>query len=213
MQEQKDIINYYDKIATNYAAKSQDEFALNLFERVLVREFALEILHKGKVIDIGCGPGQITDFLSKHELTHLVGIDSSSQMVRIAKEQYPLLQFEVADLLHLPYPDHSFGAALAFYSMIHFDEKQLRTAFQEIKRILSANGQFLLAFYTGDSIKHLDQYLDTPVSIDFYFYEIGHIMELLMSLGFEIIDVMEQPNPSALEKGSKRAYIWSQYTP
>ncbi|MDJ1480927.1 class I SAM-dependent methyltransferase [Cytophagaceae bacterium YF14B1] len=212
MQEKKDIVDYYDKIATNYAAKTQDEFAPNQFERVLIREFALEVLHRGKVIDVGCGSGQITDFLSKHKITDLVGIDMSSQMIHIAKEQYPLLQFEVADLQQLPYPDHSFGAVLAFYSMIHFDEEQLKIAFQEIKRTLSANGQFLLAFHTGNSIRHLDQYVDHAVSIDFYFYEIGHIMELLMTIGFEIIDVMEQPNPSALENGSKRAYIWSQYT-
>ena len=124
----------------------------------------------------------------------------------------PQLAFETEDMLALPYPDNSFGSAVAFYSVVHFGFGQVRIAFTEIKRVLTSNGQFLFSFHVGDHIVHLDNFLEHPVIVDFYFFETNKITDLLTDTGFEIIDVMERQPYKDIEYASKRAYIRAKNT-
>jgi len=208
MKENKHIIECYDKTAKAYAAKFMDELTKKHLDRVLLNAFALENKHRGRCIDLGCGPGQTTRFLSECGVTQLIGTDISPGMIQTAKEISPALQFEVADLLNLPYANGSFASAIAFYAIVHFTEEQLLKAFQEIRRILILKGEFLFSFHIGDQVIHLDDFLDEKVSIDFYFFEPARIIALLEQRSFEVVDVTERLPYKEVEYPSKRAYIW-----
>lgn len=209
MQEQKDIIDCYDKTAKNYADKFIDELSHKHLDRILLKSFASENCDKGKLIDLGCGPGQTTKYVCECGLTDILGVDISPNMVTVAKNINPQLNFETADILSLKYPDRFFASAIAFYSIVHFDYGQIKTAFKEIKRVLTDNGQFLFSFHIGDNLVHMDNFLDHQVNIDFYFFEITKMMDLLTETGFEIIDVIERQAYKDVEYPSKRAYIWT----
>ncbi len=211
MQVQKNIIECYNKTAKNYADKFIDELSHKHLDQVLLSAFASENRDKGKLIDLGCGPGQTTKYLADCDWKDILGVDLSPEMVKVAKEINPQLNFETADMLNLPYADKTFGAAIAFYSIVHFDHAQIKIAFREINRILAVNGQFLFSFHIGDNPVHLDEFLDQQVNIDFYFFQPIKIIELLTETGFEIIDSFEREHyPS--EYPSKRAYIWAKKT-
>jgi SAM-dependent methyltransferase len=212
MQQQKDIIDCYDKTAKSYADKFSDELSKKHFDRILLKSFASENLDTGKLIDLGCGPGHTTKYLSGCGLTDILGIDISSRMVTVAKDMNPQLDFEVADILNLKYPNNLFGSAIAFYSIVHFDHNQVTIAFKEIKRILKENAEFLFSFHIGDNTVHLDHFLDQQVSIDFFFFETHQITDLLVKAGFEIIDVIERQPYKDVEYPGKRAYIWAKAT-
>jgi len=148
-------------------------------------------LNRGKLIDLGCGPGQTTKYLSDCGLTDILGIDISPQMITVAKNINPQLHFDTADILNLKYPDKFFSSAIAFYSIVHFDYGQIKSAFKEIKRVLSDKGQFLFSFHFGNNVVHLDEFLGNQVNIDFYFFETSKITDLLIEIGFEIVNVIE----------------------
>lgn len=209
MQEQKDIIDCYDKTAKNYADKFMDELKHKHLDRILLKSFASENCDKGKLIDLGCGPGQTTKYVCECGLTDILGVDISPNMVTVAKNINPQLNFETADILSLKYPDRFFASAIAFYSIVHFDYGQIKTAFKEIKRVLTDNGQFLFSFHIGDNLVHMDNFLDHQVNIDFYFFEITKMMDVLTETGFDIIDVIERQAYKDVEYPSKRAYIWA----
>jgi SAM-dependent methyltransferase len=212
MQDQRDIIECYNKTAINYADKFIDELRKKHLDRILLKSFAAENLDKGKLIDLGCGPGQTTKYLSDCGMTDLVGVDISPSMVTVAKSINPILNFETADILNLKYPDKTFGSAIAFYSIVHFDYRQVKTAFEEIKRVLAENGQLLFSFHIGNNVVHLDNFLDHQVNIDFYFFEMNKIIDLVTEAGFEIIDTIEREPYQDAEYPSKRAYIWAYNT-
>lgn len=65
-------------------------------DRILLKTFASENLNKGKLVDLGCGPGQTTKYLSECGLTDLLGVDISIEMITIAKKVNPHLNFETA---------------------------------------------------------------------------------------------------------------------
>jgi len=209
MQEQKNIIDCYNKTARKYAEKFIDELNKKHLDRILLQSFANENINNGRFIDLGCGPGQTTKYLFDCGITGVIGADISTEMIAVAKELNPMLHFEVADVLNLKYADHSFGAAVAFYSIVHFDYDQIKSAFNEIKRILINHGQFLFSFHVGDNVIHLDDFLEQSVNIDFNFFETNKILDCLTGTGFEIIDTIERQAYPDVEYPSRRAYIWA----
>jgi trans-aconitate 2-methyltransferase len=52
-----------------------------------------------RAADIGCGPGNSTEVLrERYPQAHIVGVDSSSDMIEAARERLPDVAFEVADI-------------------------------------------------------------------------------------------------------------------
>jgi ubiquinone/menaquinone biosynthesis C-methylase UbiE len=209
MQSIKDIIDCYDKTAQAYADKFGDELSHKHLDRILLQSFAAENKSKGRLLDMGCGPGQTTQFLFECGVTDIIGTDISPNMIATAKQLFPSIAFETADMLALKYPDQSVGSAIAFYSIVHFEYEQLKIAFAETKRVLKPGGQFLFSFHIGDNTVHLDNFLEQPVNIDFYFFDVTKILELLSETGFEIIDCIQREPYKDFEYASKRAYIWA----
>lgn len=208
MNDNKNIIDCYDKTARAYAAKFMDELDKKHLDRILLKAFADENRPSGTFLDLGCGPGQTTQFMYDYGITDIIGTDISPAMIQTAKEINPAIHFEVADMLNLHYPDQTFAAALAFYAVVHFTSEQLARSLQEVKRVLKKKGEFLFSFHAGEQVVHLDEFLDQQVNIDFHFFETKKVIELLLQNGFELIDVIEREPYKEIEYPSKRAYIW-----
>ncbi len=207
MLTQHSILSAYNATAENYAKEFMDELSHKHLDRILLRQFAEEN-KGGNCIDFGCGPGQTTKFLYDSGMQDIVGTDLSPGMITKAKERNPLIKFEVADMLNLHYADKSFSSAIAFYAIVHFNMDELKRAFQEIKRVLKDSGQFLFSFHIGNEIKHVDNFLDKNVSLDFYFFETEKIINLLEETGFTMVDAIQRFPYKDAEYPSKRAYIW-----
>ncbi|HAY34007.1 MAG TPA: methyltransferase domain-containing protein [Ignavibacteria bacterium] len=210
MQDIKNIIDCYDKTAENYAEKFYDELINKHLDRILLNSFASENKNRGTLIDLGCGPGQTTKYLFDCGMTDILGTDISVNMIKAAKKINPHINFETADMLKLKYADKSFGSAIAFYSIVHFDIDHVKKAFSEINRTLKDNGQLLISFHAGAETVHMDNFLDHTVNIDFHSFETAKISELLTETGFEILDVIERHPYKDAEYPSRRAYIRSE---
>jgi ubiquinone/menaquinone biosynthesis C-methylase UbiE len=209
MQKQNNIIDCYDKTAEKYAEKFFNELESKHLDRVLLKEFASKNKEIGKLIDFGCGPGQTTKFLFDNGRKNILGTDISYEMIKVATRLNPNIHFEQADLLQLKYPENSFDSAVAFYSIVHFDNDQLIEGFSEVKRVLKNNAEFLFSFHIGTVIVKAEQFLEEDVTIDFYFFQPQEIVNTLNNLSFEIIDVIERHPYKNVEYESKRCYIWS----
>jgi ubiquinone/menaquinone biosynthesis C-methylase UbiE len=207
MQEQANIIQAYNKAAEKYAEKFIDELKAKHFDRMLLKDFAEENISAGKMIDLGCGPGQTTSFLYHCGVRDIVGTDIAPAMMQVAKKINPQLHFEIADMLHLPYADRSFGSAIAFYSIVHFSYPQVKAALTEIQRVLKTGGRLLLSFHIGNEMVHLDHFLEQEVNMNFYFFDVEKVLALLVESGFEATDIMQRYHYPAIEYASRRAYI------
>lgn len=83
-------MNTFDRISGKYREKSlvQQKAAVKLFD-------LLKIGGSDDIIDIACGPGHITNWLSKAKATNgkVTGIDISEGMIKQAKALYPEIDF------------------------------------------------------------------------------------------------------------------------
>lgn len=99
--------------------------------------------HCGHALDIGCGAGAFSRYLAQRS-RHVLGLDLSPQMVRIAKEQsrdYPNVEYQVADVLEWPFPPDRFDCIVSIATLHHLP---LRSILLKIRHALKANGTLLV---------------------------------------------------------------------
>lgn len=212
MIQETNVLDCYGKTAEAYADAFAHELSYKPLDRLLLTRFAEENRLRGAILDLGCGPGQTTAFLHRAGLTDLIGTDVSPAMITVARQRNEaLLRFEVADMLHLPYADESFGGALAFYSIVHLSMYELALAFEEIYRVLRPQSQFLLAFHAQQPEDEQREYAQAEfmghsVAVTFYFFDPDEVLSLGAEAGFARQDVLVR-HPYAEEYPSKRAYL------
>jgi len=58
----------------------------------------INVDNPGKILDVGCGPGNSTQVLySKYPNSYILGIDISEEMLNAARKEYPNLDFKICD--------------------------------------------------------------------------------------------------------------------
>ena len=76
------------------------------------------------------------------------------------------MEFREGDLAELPAGDGEFGAAVAFYSIIHLEPGELTRAFGEIRRVLRPAGRLLIAFHAGSEVRHQTEWWGQAVDLE-----------------------------------------------
>jgi ubiquinone/menaquinone biosynthesis C-methylase UbiE len=195
----------YDTVAEEYTTRLHDELAGKPLDRALLAGL-LEQTEPGTVIaDLGCGPGHVAAWLAEKG-ARTVGIDLSVGMVEAGRRRFAQVEFRQGDLLNLPAKDGEFGAAVAFYTIIHLDPGDLRRAFDEAARVLRPAGRLLIAFHVGAEVRHLDEWWGHDVDVDFHYLDPAHIAGLLEAAGFTVEMRMERTH-YAHEAETRRAYL------
>jgi ubiquinone/menaquinone biosynthesis C-methylase UbiE len=97
---------------------------------------ALALLGPAKtILDVPCGTGRFTGFLSAAGLEYSGG-DASLAMLTQARTKHESARFAVVDLARLPYPDRAFDVALCIRLMHLVRDRELRASFlRELARV------------------------------------------------------------------------------
>jgi SAM-dependent methyltransferase len=198
----------YDRLAEQYAVHLFDELHQKPFDRELLTRFAEQTRTRGKVCDIGCGPGHVTRFL--HDLqVSVFGVDVSSAMVAEARRRNPGLEFDEGDMLALNLAANSLAGIVAFYAIVNLPQERLALAFREMFRTLEPDGLVLIAFHVGDEIVRPAELWGVPLTMDFYLHLPARICHLRDAAGFAVEEVAEREPYPEVEYQSRRAYLFA----
>jgi SAM-dependent methyltransferase len=136
-------------------------------------------------------------------------VDLSAQMVAEARRLNPDIEFHQGDMLALTDADDSWGGIAAFYCIIHVPRGQIVDALREMRRVLKPGGLLLISFHVGEEIKHLDEWWEKPVNLDFQFFLPDEMESWLEDAGFEVEETLVRgPNPE-VEVETWRGYIFA----
>jgi ubiquinone/menaquinone biosynthesis C-methylase UbiE len=210
MSEQKtgDVQRSYDAVAQEYVRRIYDELRHKPLDRQLLDQFAAKVRWKGLACDLGCGPGQVARFLHERGI-EVCGVDLSGAMIEQGRRLNPDIEFHQRNMLAMDVPDDSWAGIAAFYAIVNFPPGDLPAVAREMFRVLKGGGLLLLSFHVGDSTVHFDEWWETKVCVDFYYFTVEQVTASLRSAGFDIEQSIERDPYPEVEYQSRRAYIFA----
>lgn len=132
-----------------------------------------------KVLDLGCGSGWLSIFISKYGFD-VTGIDAAKPAIELgktwAKEDNANVNFLIGDLLNLPFKEGSFDALICNSVLEHFRYNQAQILFEKIHKVLIEKGFFFGCFDVVGSGK--GEYFELPDATHVYTDELRRGMML-----------------------------------
>jgi SAM-dependent methyltransferase len=105
---------------------------------------AASIRAANRVLDAGCGPGNLSAAAATRGAS-VVGTDLSQVMVALARSRHPELEFRQADAERLPFPDGTFDAVVANLLIPHLPRPE--AAIAELARVLKPGGRLAVSMW------------------------------------------------------------------
>ena len=156
-----------------------------------------------RILDVGCGTGQLTAQIAKTG-AKVVGLDSAESAIAQCCQNYPQIEFIVADGADFSLAK-SFDAVFSNAALhwIHPPEKAAQSIYQALK----PGGRFIAEFGGKGNIRQIIEAiniaLNEPDYNPWYFPSIGEYTSLLEKQGFEVNYALLFSRPTKLtgEKG------------
>lgn len=197
----------YDTVAVDYAELLRGHLAGSIWDRAMLGAYTelVQAAGGGRVAEIGCGPGRITEHLHGLGLD-VHGVDLSPEMIAVARKWYPHLDFEIGEMPGLSIEDGALAGVVAWYSIIHTPRERLPEIFADFHRILRPGGHLLLAFQVGEEVRHIEHAYGHDISCDAYRLLPDEIVEQLGEAGFTMVSKLVR-EPSEEFEITPQAYL------
>jgi cyclopropane fatty-acyl-phospholipid synthase-like methyltransferase len=115
-------------------------------DRVWIDAFAKELPHGSTVLDLGCGGGYLVARFLVEQGLHVTGVDSSPEMIALARDRMPDQEWIPADMRRLALNRH-FDGILTWDSYFHLAPEAQRALFKVFDA--HAGDHAVLMFNTG----------------------------------------------------------------
>jgi len=140
--ERKDVYKVYDKIAQWF----HENRPQNLIEKSCLDNLISYLPTNAAVLDLGCGTGEpILRYLLTHGIG-VVGVDASTEMLKIARVNFPSTEFILQDMRELNL-NRKFDAIIAWHSFFHLPADDQLAMFPLFATHLNTGG--VLMFTSG----------------------------------------------------------------
>lgn len=149
--------------------------------------FTGELPQGSRILDIGSGAGRDAAYMVERGFD-VTGIDFSSELVRIAKKNVSIAQFQIMDFEEMDFPSDSFDGVWASASLLHVPRKNLLPVLKNIHTILKEGGLFFSLFRLGEGEKFTVERRGGADLRRFYaYYQPKELQALLGQAGFSNI--------------------------
>ncbi|NED53804.1 class I SAM-dependent methyltransferase [Micromonospora aurantiaca] len=136
----------------------------------------------GPVLDLGCGPGHLTDHLRSLGVD-ATGIDMVPEFVAHARTTHPGGVYRLGSLDDLAVPDHSVAGILAWYSLIHLPPPDLDAVLAGFRRAIVPGGRLVAGIFVGDEVGAFDHKVATA-----YRWPVDEFSARLRQAGFAEVE-------------------------
>ncbi len=196
-----DVRASYDRVADNYVAMGMGDLAAEAWLRAALAAFAEEVRGLGPVLDVGCGPGTTTAYLTTLGLD-VRGLDLSPRMIEHARRRHPGLDFSVGSATDLALADASLGGVLGWWSLFNLPRDVLAEVLAGFARALVPGGRLLLGTHVGDGeIARTEAYGGVPVRWTTHLWQPEQLAALLSAAGLQLVAELRIPAEGQVRAG------------
>ncbi len=162
----------------------QADEPLETFAQLLRKQYK----QRARVLVISCGAGWEANFLMARGFD-LVGIDTSAEMLRRARNRLPGGKFEHMSMqnLHFPYKE-PFDVIWSTRTLIHVPQALLVDVLASWKRVLKPGGMLGLGVNIGERNGWETNEARSGPSMFYHYFADGELEEALETAGYQVVD-------------------------
>ncbi|AHF99775.1 methyltransferase type 11 [Halostagnicola larsenii XH-48] len=164
-----------------------------------------------RVLDVGCGTGQLTAKIAARG-AEVIGIDQSEAMIDRARSSHSNCSFIRADATEFD-PDEPFDAVFSNAALHWISEQD--AVLESIRNALRSGGRFVAELGGADNVRMITYALETELrergyeaAKPWYFPSIGEYAPRLEAHGFEVRSARMFDRPTELENGEEGLSNW-----
>lgn len=190
MDRYKETFDTWNKVAILYQDKFMD---LDLYNDTYDTFFDQVNIRNATILDIGCGPGNITKyFLNKRPDFRIEGIDISPNMIELAKANNPTAGFKVMDCREIDKLQSKFDGIICGFCFPYLSEFDSSKLVKDCGNLLNEKGVLYISFVEGEYIKSGFQIASSGDRTYFYFHTLDSLTKELKDNNFQLIKILEK---------------------
>ena len=187
MNRYKDTFKTWNTVAKLYEDKFMD---LTLYNASYDLFCQLLNSKTPKLLDIGCGPGNITRYLlSKVPESTIEGLDIAPNMVTLAKKNNPKAQFYEMDIRSINTLTSKYNGIICGFGLPYLSKTDCETLIQNSYNLLDAKGLLYLSFVEGNPEDSGYISGSSGDQVYFYYHNLETLKQLLTAQHFNTISV------------------------
>ncbi len=178
--------NNYNSQATIYDEHGDGKFVAPMYDEITAR-----ILGENpkKILDVGCGTGNVLMRLQSNKDVSLYGLDISENMIKVAEKNLgKRAELKVGDSEYIPWEADFFDVIVCNASFHHYPNPE--KVLLEMQRVLKNSGTLIIGEPTGPIVirQMLNIFCKISNNGDYRIYSKKDIEKLLIKCGFEPLD-------------------------
>lgn len=191
--------NSPEEIFNNCAVQYQEKFMdFDLYHDTFI--YFLKAIEKknASILEIGCGPGNITKFLlNKKPNLKVLGIDIASNMIELAKENVPSAAFRVLDCKKINSLNHQFDAVLCGFTLPYLNKEEAKELIKDSSKIINKNGILYISTMEDEyeKSKLISSSIDKNSALFTYYHQENYLSEELIKYDFKILKTFRKDYP------------------
>lgn len=166
---------------------------LDLYDDTYLR-FLSDLKKDARLLELGCGPGNITRQLLKNRPDlKILATDFSPRMIELAKSNVPTVDFRQADAKQISTISEQFDAIVCGFITPYLDRSEVGKLLSDCAKLLISGGKLYLSTLEGDHEKSgWQSSSDGKSSTIVYLYSISDIKEMLFQNGFSYLSILRK---------------------
>lgn len=188
----------FNKLALHYQNRYMD---VSAYGPVLDEFISLFPDPSPSILDIACGPGNLTRYLlDRLPTARISGTDLAPAMIDLAKVNCPEAHFQVMDCRQLHQLNQCFDAVIAGFCLPYLNPEEAGQLIRDISELLNEGGLLYLSTIEGARERSGPQKGSTGDEVYQYYYTTEDMVAWMKQYGFRLIRIESTVVPGNLHQ-------------
>lgn len=197
MEDRNQItIQTWDKLATVYQEKFMD---LDLYNDTYDTFCQLIQKPSAHILEIGCGPGNITKYLLAHRPDfHIEATDAAPNMVKAAQENNPTAHCFTLDCRNIHTLTTRYDGVMCGFCMPYLSKDDCRKLIKDCAQVLNSGGLLYFSAIEDDYNKSgYETSSNGEHTMFVYYHEEAYLKDYLLENNFEWVSIVRKDYPQS----------------
>ena len=194
MDKTQQAVDVFNKRADVYQDKYMDVHLYHTTLDLLLNNITRQ---NAAVLDIACGPGNITQYLlNKRTDLNILGIDLAPDMLRLARINNPTAEFQLMDCRDISKLEKQYDAIIIGFCLPYLSKEEAINLIHDAATMLNKGGILYISTMEDDYSKSRMQTSSSGDQLFMHFHQADYLTEAITESHLHIIDLRHQPYPT-----------------